>query len=102
MLIRRMVYLKCTEKQYPCYWNETAWFTMATAEQIAKDINGKGKVLFYDEKNDSYIFKNSMKNTEKEYKGKIFAEFPSPLYPVGDDWDDWCFPIEKQENGGEK
>lgn len=50
MLIRRIVYLECTEKQYPCYWNETAWFTMATAEQIAKDINGNGKVLFYDEK----------------------------------------------------
>lgn len=95
MLIRRMVYLKCTEKQYPCYWNETAWFTMATAEQIEKDINGKGKVLFYDEKNDSYIFKNSVKNTEKEYEGKIFPDFPSPLYPVGEDWNDWCFPIEK-------
>ena len=95
MLIRRIVYLECTENQYPCYWKETAWFTMATAEQIAKDINGKGKVLFYDDKKNSYIFKDSVKNTETEYKGKIFTEFPSPLYPVGEDWNDWCFPIEK-------
>lgn len=95
MLIRRLVYLESTEKQYPCYWGETTWFTMATAEQIAKDINGKGKVLFYDDKKDSYIFKNSEKDTKTEYKGKIFPDFPSPLYPVGEDWNDWCFPIEK-------
>ena len=95
MLIRRIVYLECTEKQYPYYWKETAWFTMATAEQIAKDINGKGKVLFCDDKKDSYIFKDSEKDTKTEYKGKIFPDFPSPLYPVGEDWNDWCFPIEK-------
>lgn len=96
MLTRKMIYLKYTEKQYPCFCDcQNAWFTMATAEQIAKDINGKGKVLFYDEKKDSYIFKNSEKDTTTEYKGKIFSDFPSPLYPVGDDWDDWCFPIEK-------
>lgn len=46
-------------------------------------------------KNDSYIFKNSEKNTKTEYKGKIFPNFPSPLYPVGEDWNDLCFPIEK-------
>lgn len=96
MLIRRMVYLEDTEKQYPCFCDhQNAWFTMAAAEQIAKDINGKGKVLFYDEKKDSYVFKDSEKDIKTEYKGKIFPEFPSPLYPVGDGWDDWCFPIEK-------
>ena len=96
MLTRKMIYLKYTEKQYPCFCNrQNAWFTMVTAEQIAKDINGKGKVLFYDEKKDSYIFKDSEKDTTTEYKGKIFSDFPSPLYPVGEGWDDWCFPTEK-------
>ena len=51
MLTRRKIYLRLTDAAYPCYWDgEKAWFTMAAAEQVAKDVNGNGLILIYDEK----------------------------------------------------
>lgn len=90
MLARRKIYLQSTDTAYPCYWDgEKAWFTMAAAEQIAKDINGNGRILVYDEKSDAYLFKDTEQSSRSLYGGKIFPDFPSPLYPIGECWVDW-------------
>lgn len=90
MLVRRKIYLRSTDTTYHCYWDgEKAWFTMAAAEQIAKDVNGNGLILVYDEKSDSYLFRDVEQSSRSLYRGKIFSDFPSPLYPVGEGWADW-------------
>lgn len=90
MLVRRKIYVRLTDTTYPCYWDgEKAWFTMVTAEQIAKDVNGNGRVLIYDEKTDAYLFRDAEQSSSSLYKGKIFPDFPSPLYPLGEDYAGW-------------
>ena len=90
MLTRRKIYLRLTDTTYPCYWDgEKAWFTMAAAEQVAKDVNGNGLILVYDEKSDAYLFRDIEQSSNSLYRGRIFPDFPSPLYPLGEDCADW-------------